>query len=190
GEDLGAVVGGENNNRVVELPHVFQLLEHEADVVVHLLHAGFVDAPVLAASLTDHGHILVRQHGRDVHAGRVVPDEERLVGRLGVVAAEPVNEVTRDFLVHRFGAFQGQRTFVLALLILGRAVRGFHPQDVPGRCHASSGFWIDRAGRRRHAGNRLVLAWRRGALFGRRLVDVQGAYLLHGIEVVQGPPGL
>ena len=27
-----------------------------ADVVIHLLHAGFVDAPVLAAGLADHGH--------------------------------------------------------------------------------------------------------------------------------------
>src|SRR5262249_16005622 len=70
------------------------------------------------------------------------------------------------------------------------AVRGFHPQDVPGRCHASSGFWIDRAGRRRHAGNRLVLAGWRDALFGRRLVDVQEAYLLHGIDVIEVPPEL
>ena len=37
-------------------PIVLELLEHEADVVVHLLHAGFVDAPVLAAGLADHGH--------------------------------------------------------------------------------------------------------------------------------------
>ena len=56
---LGAVVGGEDHDGVVELAHVLQLLEHDADVVVHLLHAGFVDAPVLAAGLTHHGHVLV-----------------------------------------------------------------------------------------------------------------------------------
>ena len=54
GLNLGAVVGGEDDDRVVELAHVFELLEHDADVVVHLLHAGFVDAPVLAALGADH----------------------------------------------------------------------------------------------------------------------------------------
>ena len=39
-------------------PMCFDLLKNEADVVVHLLHAGFVDAPVLAAGLTDHGMYL------------------------------------------------------------------------------------------------------------------------------------
>jgi len=29
-----------------------------ADIVVHLLNAGFVDDPVLAARLADHGHVL------------------------------------------------------------------------------------------------------------------------------------
>ena len=47
--NLGAVVGGEDDDGVVEFAHVLKLLEDEADVVVHLLHAGFVDAPVLAA---------------------------------------------------------------------------------------------------------------------------------------------
>ncbi len=45
-----------HDDGVVELAHVLELLEHDADVVVHLLHAGFVDAPVLAARLADHGH--------------------------------------------------------------------------------------------------------------------------------------
>ena len=92
GDGLGAVVGGEDDDGVVELAHVLQLLQDVADVVVHLLHAGFVDAPVLAAGLADHGHVLVRQHGRDVHARRVVPDEERLVGLLGIVAIEEVDD--------------------------------------------------------------------------------------------------
>src|SRR6185312_4497121 len=77
GDHLGAVVGGEGDQRVVELTHVLELLEDVADVVIELLHAGFVDAPVLAALLADHRQVLVRQHGGDVHARRVVPDEER-----------------------------------------------------------------------------------------------------------------
>ena len=82
GDRLGAVVGGEDDDGVVELAHVLELLEDDADVVVHLLHAGFVDAPVLAAPLAQHGLVLRRQHGHDVHARRVVPDEEGLVGLL------------------------------------------------------------------------------------------------------------
>jgi hypothetical protein len=55
GDVLGTVVGGEEDEGVVELAHVLQLLEDVADVVVHLLHAGFVGAPVLAAGFTHHG---------------------------------------------------------------------------------------------------------------------------------------
>src|SRR5262245_40486556 len=75
GGRLGAIVGGEDDDGVVGLPHLVDLLQHVADVVVHLLHAGFIDAPILAASLADHGLVLRRQHRRDVHARRVVPDE-------------------------------------------------------------------------------------------------------------------
>ncbi len=42
GNRFGAVVGGEDDDRVVHLAHFFELLEDVADVVVHLLHAGFV----------------------------------------------------------------------------------------------------------------------------------------------------
>ena len=105
GDGLGAVVGGEDDDGVVELAHVLELFQHIADVVVHLLHAGFVDAPVLAALLAHHVHILRRQHGRDMHARRIVPDEERLVGLLRVVAVEEVDDLGRDFLVHRFDRF-------------------------------------------------------------------------------------
>ena len=51
GNRLGAIVGGEDDDGVVELAHRAQLIEDNADIVVHLLHAGFVDAPVLAAPL-------------------------------------------------------------------------------------------------------------------------------------------
>ena len=99
GFGLGAVVGGEDDDGVVGLAHLLDLLQNEADVVVHLLHAGFVDAPVLAAGLTHHGQVLVRQHGGDVHARRVVPDEERLVGPARIVAVEEVDDLRRNLLV-------------------------------------------------------------------------------------------
>ena len=124
GDRLGAIVGGEGDDGVVELAHLLELLQHVADIVVHLLHAGFVDAPVLAAGLADHVQVLVIQHGRDVHAGRVVPDEKRLLGLLGIVAVEEVDDLGRDLLVHALGAFERQRSFVLAGLIGSRPVRG------------------------------------------------------------------
>ena len=58
GLDLGAVVGGEDDDGVVELAHVFEFFEDDADVVVHLLHAGFVGAPVFSAFGADHVFIL------------------------------------------------------------------------------------------------------------------------------------
>ena len=139
GLGLGAVVGGEDDDGVVELAHVFELLEHDADVVVHLLHADFVDAPVLAALDAQHVLVLLRQHRRDVHAGRVVVAEERLVGLLGVVAVEEVDDLGGDFLVDGLRPLQRQRAFVLAHLVLGRAVGGLHPQDgARGAMHTPS----------------------------------------------------
>ena len=41
----------------------------------------------------------------------------------GVVAIEPVDDVRGDFLVHRLRALERERTFILAHLVLGRAVR-------------------------------------------------------------------
>jgi hypothetical protein len=37
---LGAVVGREDDDGVVGLPHVVDLLEHDADIVVHLTRGG------------------------------------------------------------------------------------------------------------------------------------------------------
>src|SRR5262249_42948836 len=93
GDGLGTVVRGEHDDGVVGLTHVVDLLEHEADVVVHLLHARFVDAPILATRLTNHRQILVRQHGGDVHARGVVPDEEWFVGAAWIVAIEEIDDL-------------------------------------------------------------------------------------------------
>ena len=107
-----------------------------------LLHAGFVDAPVFAALVPTHGFwYFVREHGRDVHAGRVVPTEERLAGLFRIVAIKPVNDVGGNFLVHCFRALERERTFILARLVLGRAVGGLHPEnrraEASGNCRFS-----------------------------------------------------
>ena len=47
GEVLGAVVGGEDDDRVVLEPVVLQLLHDRADDVVELRHAGFLDRPAV-----------------------------------------------------------------------------------------------------------------------------------------------
>src|ERR1700722_5887573 len=82
---FGTVVSGEDHDRVIELAHVFQLLKNDADVVVQLLHAGFIDTPILATLDAKHGFVFRRQHCYDVHTRRVVPGKERLVGLLRIV---------------------------------------------------------------------------------------------------------
>ena len=128
--------------------------------------------------------------GRDVHARRVVPEEERLAGLLGVVAIEEVNDVAGDFLVHRLRALQRERAFVLAHLVLGRAVGGLHPEDRARRGQAHAVLRINRARDFRDAGNGRHLHRRRDALLGRALVDVGEAHLLHGVQVVEVAPVL
>ena len=72
--DLGAVVGGVDDDGVVGDAEVVELLEQLADHAVMLDHAVGVDA---LAGLAER---LLLQMGEDVHARRVEPDEERLVG--------------------------------------------------------------------------------------------------------------
>ena len=185
---LGAVVGGEHNDGVVGLAHLLDFLKDEADIVIHLLHAGFVDAPVLAALHAQHGLILRRQHGHDVHARRVVPDKEWLVGPPGIVAVEEVDHLGRDFLVHSFGPLERQRALVTAALILLRAVGGLARDNRARRHQAERRFLIHGAGDLGEAGDRGVLARRRDALHGRRRIDVGEAHLLHRVEVIEVAP--
>ena len=145
-------------------------------------------APVLAALLAQHRFILRREHGRDVHARRVVPDEERLVCLLRVVAVEEIDDLGRDFLVDGPRAIQRQRPFVLACGVLLRAVAGLAPDDRARRGQAGSRLGIDCARHLRQAGDRCVLARRRDALHQRGLVDVDETYPLHGVEVIQVAP--
>src|SRR5206468_7955660 len=190
GLNLSTVVGGENDDGVVELAHVVELLEDEAAVVVHLLHAGFVDTPILAAFGAEHVPILLRQHGRDVHAGRVVPDEEGLVSLLGIVSIEEINNVGGDFLVHSFRALERERTFILARLVLGRAVVGLHPKDRAWWGHAGAELRVNTARWIRDSGNGNRCAWWHDGLRGRVAVDIREAHLLHGVQVIEVPPEL
>src|SRR5207253_2779362 len=74
GELLGTVVGGIHDDGVVLKTEFLELVEQQADVAVMLDHPVGIDAEAglaLAFRL---------QAGPDVHAGRVPPQEERLVG--------------------------------------------------------------------------------------------------------------
>ena len=64
-------------------PMSSQVLQERADAVVHLRHAGLFQAVVGLA--VHHRLVLRRQERQDVHARRVVPDEERLAVLLGLV---------------------------------------------------------------------------------------------------------
>ena len=131
GEDFGAVVGGEDDDGVVVLAHVLELLHHQADVVVELGHAGFLFRP--AVLRVAHRLILRREMRDDVHAGRVEPDEERLVVLLGLV--HEVDGEVADLVVHRLHALGIERAGVLDLLLadlaparhLGRVVHVGRP---------------------------------------------------------------
>jgi hypothetical protein len=89
------------------------VLEQIADVIVHLLHAGFFDA-VIAVGI----HlrlVLLRQVGEDVHARGVVPDEERLAGLLSLVHERLA--VVDQHRVERLHVVFGVAAFLPALMI-------------------------------------------------------------------------
>ena len=47
GEEFGAVVGREHDDRVVVLAHVLELLHDQTDIVIKLGHAGFLNRPAV-----------------------------------------------------------------------------------------------------------------------------------------------
>ena len=75
---------------------------HHLDIApcLTLLHAGFVDTPVLATGFAHHRLILWRQYCGDMHTGGVVPDEKRLVRFLGIIAIKKIDDLGRNFLIH------------------------------------------------------------------------------------------
>src|SRR4249920_2795966 len=124
-----------------------------------------------------------------MHARGVVPDEERLVGLLGVVAVEEVDDLGRD-LVHRFRTLQRQWAFVLARLVRRCAIGGLAREDRTRWRQAGGCLRIYCAGDLCQARDRRVLARRRETLLSWTRVNVGEAYLLHCVEVVEIAPEL
>ena len=132
GEDFGAVVRGEHDNGVVVFAHVLQLIHYDADVVIQLRHAGFFFRPAIFGVAQ---RLVFRREVRDdMHAGRVEPDEKRLVVGLGFVD-EFEGEVA-NLVIHCFHALGIERTGVLNLLFAdlaparhhGRVIRSSRPR--------------------------------------------------------------
>ena len=131
GEEFGAVVGGEDDDGVVVLADVLELLEHQSDVVIELVHAGFLFRPAILR--VARRVPFLREMGDDVHAGRVEPDEEGLVVGFGLIY-ELQGEIA-DFVVHGFHALGIKCAGVLDLLLadlaparhLGRVVHVGRP---------------------------------------------------------------
>src|ERR1035438_2401462 len=68
---FGSIIAAEDDNGVVRDAQVIELLQHYTDIVVEFLHAGAVEAV-----LGDHGLVFRLQMRPDMHARRIVPDEE------------------------------------------------------------------------------------------------------------------
>ncbi len=135
--------------------------------------------------------VLVRQHGRDVHTRRVVPDEERLIGLLRVVAIEEVDHLGRDLLVHSFGTLQASadpRPCMSGSSTCRRRTCTRSPDAAVSGSAVVAGSTAP--GNLREAGDRRVLARRRDSLLGRRLVDVREAHALHRVQVIEVAPEL
>ena len=191
GDRLGAVVGGEDDDGVVELAHVLELLEDVADVVVHLLHAGFVDAPVLAAAARP-------------------PWPSYLADSTVVTCMRAGLYQTKNGLLVFFGSLRSRKSMTLAeissstvfdrssvsgpssLQVWFFSVPSEDLQQRTGRGGVRQivVFGIDGARDLGDARDRRVPARRRDALHGRGLVDVGEAHLLHGVEVIEIAPVL
>ena len=94
-------------------PMLLELLHHQADVVVELRHAGFMDGPAVLG--VAHRLVLRRQVRDDVHAGRIQPQEERLAVGLGLL--DELEGEVADLVVHRFHPLGTERAGVLDLLL-------------------------------------------------------------------------
>ena len=106
---LGAVVGRVEHDGVVGDAEIVELLQKLADMPVMLDHAVGMNA---LAGLAD---ALRLEMGEDMHAGRVEPDEERLVRP--VLAVDEVLGRREELLVDGFHALGVERPGVLDLAV-------------------------------------------------------------------------
>ena len=167
GDRLGAVVGGEDDDGVVELAHVLELLEDEADVVVHLLHAGFVDAPVLAAGLAHHGlYFGDSTVVTCMRAGLYQTKNGLLVffGSLRSRKSMTLAEISSSTVFER-SSVSGPSS--LHVWFFSVPSEDLHAEHRTRRRQADRRLRIDGAGDLGDAGDRRVLARRRDALHGR-----------------------
>src|SRR6516165_2995872 len=123
-----------------------------------------------------------------MHARRVVPNEEGLVGFLRIITVEEVDDLGRYLFVYGLRPLQRQRTLVLARLVGYLAIRrGARDHRTRGH-HAECRLRIHGARGVGETTDRRILARRNDGLLGRALVDVGEAYPLHRVEVVQVAP--
>ena len=123
-----------------------------------------------------------------MHARWIVPDEERLVGLLRVVAVEEVDDPGRNFLVYGFRSFQGERALVLAHLALLCTVCRLAPDHRARGRQAGRRSGIHGAWNFRDTRDERVLTRRSDGLRGRVFVDVGETDTLHRIQVVEVAP--
>ena len=124
-----------------------------------------------------------------MHARRVVPDEERLVGLLGVVAVEEVDDLGRDFLVHGLRAIERQRALVLAALVLLACRRtDLHQSTGRGGVRQVVVFGSTAPGTSGRPGIGVFLHGGAMPCTVGDLVDVGEAHLLHRVEVIEIAP--
>ena len=92
------------------------------DVVVELGHAGFMNGPAVLG--VAQRFVLRRQMRDDVHAGRIEPQEERLVVGLGLV--DELQREVADFVVHGFHPLGIKRAGILDPLFADLAPAWVH----------------------------------------------------------------
>ena len=182
GEHFGAVVGGEHDDGIVGFADIVEMLEERADAIIELGHAGFFQAVVRFA--VHLGLVFRREERPHVHAGGVVPNEERLAVLLGFI-----HEVARAFNKHfvesghivlgllrnvvhvRHVGHVGerrQRAFVDNLLLANLA-----PPRLHGWIIRIAGVAMDQIARAKFVAVRLIVGERVPIRIG------------HGVEVVQ-----
>jgi hypothetical protein len=112
GHDLGPIIGGVNNNRIIGDFQVVQLLQDLAYMSIGFYHAVCVDSQ---SGFSFRRRLKVRP---DVHTGCVEPDEEWFVRAVGAV--DEVEGRFQKLLIHCFHPFGGEGARVFHLPVRSR----------------------------------------------------------------------